>query len=94
MTEADKQAKKELTKLQKAATKIGVEFTEETTAEALAVLVEEAKAKAEADKQAAKTEFPIYVGDQLIRTYSVADHGEQAEELAKEYLSHNPGEVR
>jgi hypothetical protein len=95
MTDAEKQAKKELDKLRKAATKLEVEFTEETTAEELAALVEEAKAKADAEKQAGKTEFSVFRGEELIRTYSVEVHGEEAEALAHEFVATNGyGEVR
>src|SRR5690349_18916974 len=54
MTPEEKAAAKELAKLQKAATKLGVVFTPESTAEQLAPLVAEAQAKAEEEKAAAK----------------------------------------
>ncbi len=94
MTEAEKQAKKVLTALRKAATKLKVEFTDETTAEQLTILVEEAKAKAEAEKQALKTEFTVLnsSGD-AVRTYSVEIHGNQADKLAEQYAGKIGGSV-
>lgn len=47
-----------------------------------------------AESKSGKTEFHIYNGEEFVRTYSVEEFGDQAEELAKEYVSHNPGEIR
>ena len=126
MTEEEKKALKELKKLQKAATQLGVEFTEKTTAEELTALVETAKAKANAEKEIekarkaaakaelaitaemtadeiyaaiaakqAKTSFDVYdINSVMVRTYSVEQHGEDAESLAKEYAGKIGGSVK
>ncbi|MEW6126734.1 MAG: hypothetical protein AB1757_06825 [Acidobacteriota bacterium] len=130
MTEQEKQAKKELTALRKAATKLGVEFKEETTAEELNALVEAAKVKAAAEKELekarkaaakaelaitaemtadeiyaaieaakvakeAKTSFDVYTRDGgYVRTYSLEDHGEDAEKLANQFAGKIGGSVR
>src|SRR4051794_29654137 len=54
MTPEEKAAHQELVKLQKAATKLGVTFTPETTIDQLAALVAEAQTAAAAAKIAAK----------------------------------------
>lgn len=38
--------------------------------------------------------FDVYVGEQLIRSYSVDVHGKDAEKLAQQYVQTNGGEVR
>lgn len=95
MTDEEKKAKQELAKLRKAATKLGVVFTDETPAAELAALVDEAKAKADEEKKAKQTEFAVYtsVGG-YVRTYSLADHGEDAEKLAHQFAGKIGGSVR
>jgi hypothetical protein len=41
-----------------------------------------------------KTEFSVYQGEELIRTYSLEIHGEDAEKLAHEFAANHGGEVR
>ena len=38
-----------------------------------------------------KTEFHVYKDEGLVRTYSIEDHGDEAEVLAKEFISHHAG---
>lgn len=45
-------------------------------------------------KKSAKTEVGVFHGEELIRTYSAKDHGENFEELAKEFAAKNRYEVK
>ena len=44
-------------------------------------------------KKPQKTEFAVHKDGSHVRTYSVAVHGENAEDLAKEFVAHHGGEI-
>lgn len=105
MSDEQKQVDKELKKLQTTATKLGVEFTEETTIEQLTILVDEAKERVKAEKEAEKqkntpptpikTSFDVYnPGGALVRTFTVEIHKENAESLAREYAAKIGGSIK
>jgi hypothetical protein len=87
----DKQAK-ELAKLYKKADKLGVVgYTDETTAEELEKLIAAAEDEAKKEK---KTSFDVHNSDGgYVRTYSVEEHGEDAEKLANQYAGKIGGKV-
>jgi hypothetical protein len=45
-------------------------------------------------KKPAKTSFDVYKNGSHVRTYSVEVHGENAEDLANEFVAHHDGEVK
>jgi hypothetical protein len=87
----EQKAAEKLKKLRTEATDLKVEFTEETSAEELVDLIKEAKKAA----KGSKSSFDVYnPGGAFVRTYSVEQHGEDAEELAKKYAKKIGGEIR
>lgn len=47
-----------------------------------------AKGESAKQKKAKQTSFDVYNGAEFVRTYSVEVHGENAEDLAKEFAAH------
>lgn len=83
----EQKAAEALEKLRAKATEVGVEFTEETTAEELAKAVKAAS-------KPTQTSFTVYKNGSPVRTYSVEQHGEDAEALAHEFCAHSGDEVK
>ena len=81
-------------KLRAKATDLGVVFTDDTTADELTALVDAAKDAAKAAKKSGKTSFTVYKNGEAVRTYSIEQHGEDAEDLANEFCAHSGDEVR
>jgi hypothetical protein len=50
--------------------------------------------KPAADEPVTKSEFSVFDGDTLVRTYSIAEHGEKAYELANEFANKKGYRVR
>jgi hypothetical protein len=90
-----------LEKLRKEAKALVIEYPTEATAEQLKTLIDAKKAEIEAaeatkeDKKGKQTSFDVLnAGGDFVRTYSVEQHGSEAEEKAKEYAKKVGGTVK
>jgi len=84
-----------LEKLTSEAKELGIKYSAEATAEELKDLIKAKKDEDKAAKAAKKDSFDVYNRDNnLVRTYSHEQHGEAAEDNAKEYAKKIGGSVK